>query len=178
MSVLNWFGFRFVFLCLCATLAWGLTSNLPIGYRMLAISLVLAAGLFIIRKKFLNFPEAESTEAKSKPRIIPPEEFTFDLLQKPTIRGSNPTPSANSSNPLIKEIATHPSPPPKEITSKDFDQKIKQKIYESLDNAEVRINVVVERQGKGWEISKAKSRIHTPKRKPQPLRPQPRRRLA
>ncbi|RLI00216.1 hypothetical protein DRO19_00155 [Candidatus Bathyarchaeota archaeon] len=164
-------------------------AHLLFSYRWITVSFVWFIGLFTVRWQYSNLPE---TEPSNK------QEFSWNKLkQNPSLSlfsqiSSNPNSTslqtqlteANPPNPpLIREIETRTLTKP-ERQRVSFDDLVKQKILESLSRADVSVNIIVEREGGKWKITKAKSRIRTRKPKPTQTKPleaffgKPRRRVA
>jgi len=151
-------------------------AHLLFSFRWITVSFVWLIGLFTVRWQYNNLPEIEPS---------PKQEFSWNQLkQNPSLSSlsqasGNPDSStlqtqliqANPPNPpLIREIETRSLTKPKRQRM-SFDDLVKQKILESLSRADVSVNIVVEREGKRWKITKAKSRIRTCKPKPTHTKP-------
>ena len=164
-------------------------AHLLFSYRWITIGFVWLIGLFTVRWQYNNLPETESP---------PKQEFSWNQLKQNSNLSSfsqisgNPnstslqtqlTETRNSNPALIREIETRSLTKPNHQRM-SFDDLVKQKILESLSRADVSVNIVVEREGKKWKITKAKSRIRTRKPKPTQTKPleeffsKPRRRVA
>ena len=189
-EAVRWFGVRFAVIFACSIIAYYMVgffapAHLLFSYRWITISFVWFIGLFTVRWQYSNLPETEPSK----------QEFSWNKLkQNPRLSllsqvGGNPnstslqtqlTEASPANPPLIREIETRSLTKPNQRVS--FDDLVKQKILESLSRADVSVNIVVEREGGEWKITKAKSRIRT--RKPTHTKPleeffgKPRRRVA
>ena len=180
-EAIRWFGIRFATIFACSLIAYHMIgffapAHLLFSYRWITVSFVWLIGLFTVRWQYNNLPETEPP---------PKQEFSWNQLKQnpslssPSQIGSNP----NCSTLQTQLIETKPPTPPliREIETRNltkpnrqrvcFDDLVKQKILESLSRADVSVNIVVEREGKRWKITKAKSRITT--RKPEPTHIKP-----
>jgi len=180
-EAVRWFGIRFAAIFACSLIAYYMVgffapTHLLFSYRWITISFVWLIGLFTVRWQYNNLPETEPP---------PKQEFSWNQLkQNPSLSslsqvGGNPNSSTLQTElietkpptpPLIREIETRSLTKPKRERV-SFDDLVKQKILESLSRADVSVNIVVEREGRKWKITKAKSRIRT--RKPKPTHTKP-----
>lgn len=174
-STVKWFTLRIVVILVACSVAYytlhnyiSIPTNQQTPYTILTIGTITAIGLYITRFQYVNTPE--TTENKPpESRAIPSEQFKFEMLNNPksALKPTTPNPTSPSSeglrNPLIREVETHTLKKPIPKKKMSFDDVVKQKILESLSNAEVNINVTVERKNKEWNITKAKSKIKTRK---------------
>ena len=180
-EAVRWFGVRFAVIFACSIIAYYMVgffapAHLLFSYRWITVSFVWFIGLFTVRWQYSNLPETEPSK----------QEFSWNKLkQNPGLSlfsqiSSNPNPNSTSlqtqlteanppNPPLIREIETRTLTKPNQRVS--FDDLVKQKILESLSRADVSVNIVVEREGGKWKITKAKSRIRT--RKPKPTQTKP-----
>ena len=179
-EAVRWFGVRFAAIFACSLFAYYMVgffapTHLLFSYRWITVSFVWLIGLFTVRWQYNNLPEAEPP---------PKQEFSWNQLkQNPSVSslsqvGSNPNSLTLQTQlietkpptpPLIREIETRSLTKPKRQRV-SFDDLVKQKILESLSRADVSVNIVVEREGRKWKITKAKSRITT---KPKPTHTKP-----
>jgi len=178
-EAVRWFGVRFATIFACSLIVYYMVgffapAHLLFSFRWITVSFVWLIGLFTVRWQYSNLPETEPSK----------QEFSWNQLKQPSLSSlSQASGNPNSSTlqtqliqanppspPLIREIETRSLTKPKRQRV-SFDDLVKQKILESLSRADVSVNIVVEREGKRWKITKAKSRIRTCKPKPTHTKP-------